>query len=161
MSEPRADRPEMPDYGLSSASEGELRPWSWAVERLVASRNYFVSTVRPDGRPHAMPVWGVWFDDVLWFNTSPSSRKTRNLAENSGCVITTEGADECVILEGTAARVRDAAELARFVGLYKDKYDWNLAESTDATFEVRPRVVFGFVEAADQFAKTATRWRFE
>lgn len=161
MSEPRADRPQMPGYQLASVSDGELLPWSWVVERLERSRNYFISTTRPDGRPHSMPVWGVWLNDAFWFNTGSRSRKVRNLATNAQCVITTEGADECAIVEGEAQRVTDAGDLARFVDAYRAKYDWSLAESADPTFVVRPRVVFGFVEAADRFAKTATRWRFE
>ena len=160
MTEPKADRPHMPAYGLASESDGELFPWSWAVERLTRCRNYFVATVRPDGRPHSMPVWGVWLDDAFWFNTGGGSRKAKNLAANARCVVTTEGADECTILEGEAERVTDSAEIARFVEVYRAKYDWSLAESDDPTFVVHPRVAFGFVEAAEHFTKTATRWSF-
>ena len=161
MSEPRADRPQMPGYGLARVSDGELLPWGWGAERLERARNYFVSTTRPDGRPHTMPVWGVWLDDAFWFNTGSESRKVRNLAANAQCVITTEGADECAIVEGAARRVTAAGDLARFVDAYRSKYDWSLAESTEPTFVVRPRVVFGFIEAAEQFLRTATRWSFE
>jgi hypothetical protein len=28
-------------------------------------------------------------------------------------------------------------------------------------YGVRPRVAFGFIEHADQFSSTATRWRFD
>lgn len=161
MSAPRADRPQMPGYGLASVSDGELLSWSWGVERLERSRNYFVSTTRPDGRPHAMPVWGVWLDDAFWFNTGSASRKVRNLAANAHCVITIEGADECAIVEGEAQRVTDPSELAGFVEAYRAKYDWSLAETTQPTFVVRPRVAFGFIEAAAQFIRTATRWSFE
>ena len=61
--------------------------WSWAVERLTSSRNYFAATVRPDGRPHSMPVWGVWLDDAFWFNTGGESRKAKNLAANAHCIM--------------------------------------------------------------------------
>jgi len=61
MAEPSASRPYMPGYGLLDAAQGAgLLPWSWAVERLQRSHDYWVATVRPDGRPHVMPVWGVW-----------------------------------------------------------------------------------------------------
>ena len=161
MPEPKASRPIMPGYGLSGASEGEgLLPWSWAVERLAGARNYWLSTVRPDGRPHSMPLWGVWFDDAFWFNTGSQSRKAQNLAASGHCVIATEGAEECAIAEGEAKRVEDAGEFERFVSVYKDKYSWSLAESKDPTFVVRPSVVFGFIEAAEHFTKSATRWSF-
>ena len=69
MAEPTASRPYMPGYGLLDATLGTgLLPWSWAVERLTRSHDYWVATVRPDGRPHVMPVWGIWMDDALWFS---------------------------------------------------------------------------------------------
>ena len=63
MSEPRSGRPHMPGYGILGPDGGTgLLPWSWAEERLRDSRNYWLATVRPDGRPHVMPVWAVWDD---------------------------------------------------------------------------------------------------
>ena len=75
----------MPGYGISDSAEGIL-PWSWAAERLSQAHNYFVATARPDGRPHVMPVWGLWLDDAFYFSTGASSRKARNLAANPRCV---------------------------------------------------------------------------
>jgi hypothetical protein len=58
MDQPRASRPYMPGYGIVGPTQGSgLLPWSWAEERLTASRNYWVASSWPDGRPHAMPVW--------------------------------------------------------------------------------------------------------
>jgi hypothetical protein len=103
MSEPRASRPYMPGYGVQGADEGAgLLPWAWAQGRLEASRNYWVTTLWPDGRPHSMPVWGVWDDEVLWFSSSLGSRKARNVAGDPRCVIATEDANEPVVLEGRA-----------------------------------------------------------
>ena len=60
----------MPGYGILGPNQGSgLLPWSWAEERLIASHAYWLSTVRPDGRPHAIPVWGVWFADVVWLSS--------------------------------------------------------------------------------------------
>jgi hypothetical protein len=53
----------MPGYGVLPADQGSgLLPWSWALERLRNARNYWLTTVWPDGRPHVMPVWAVWLD---------------------------------------------------------------------------------------------------
>ena len=63
-------------YGVpTDASGADLIPWSWAVERLSAAHNYWVCTARPDGRPHAAPVWGLWLEDAFWFSTNPRSQK--------------------------------------------------------------------------------------
>ena len=85
MTAPRASRPHIPEYGVDAGNEG-LLPWSWAVERIERSRSYWLSTVRTDGRPHAMPVWAVWLDDALLFSTGAKSRKALNLARSPHCV---------------------------------------------------------------------------
>ena len=58
---PVASRPFLPGYGVLPSDEGSgLLPWEWAEERLTASEHYWCATVRPDGRPHLMPIWGLW-----------------------------------------------------------------------------------------------------
>jgi hypothetical protein len=159
---PRADRPHMPGYGIADASGGKgLLPWSWALERLNDAHNYFVATARSDGRPHVVPVWGVWLDDIFYFSTGTTSRKARNLSTNAHCVVTPERADESVIVEGFAEEETDEAALARFKEVYHEKYDWEIDTSAGGIYAVRPTVAFGFIEAADNFTKTATRWLFE
>src|ERR1700674_5664184 len=80
MVEPIGSRPYMPGYGLLDADQGTgLLPWSWAVERLTRSHDYWVATVRPGGRPHVMPVWGVWIDDALWFSSSRARARPATL----------------------------------------------------------------------------------
>lgn len=60
----------MPGYGILGPDQGSgLLSWAWAQQRLSESRNYWVCTVRPDGRPHVMPVWGVWDAGELWFSS--------------------------------------------------------------------------------------------
>ncbi|MDO8617159.1 MAG: pyridoxamine 5'-phosphate oxidase family protein [Dehalococcoidia bacterium] len=157
MTEPRADRPHMPDYRISRDKDG-LLPWSWARERLDASHNYWVATTRPDGQPHVTAVWGVWLGDVFYFSMGATSRKARNLAANTSCTVTTEHADEAVIVEGKFAGAADASVQATVRDAYKRKYDWD-TEGYDF-FAVRPLLAFAFTESAASFAQTATRWRF-
>ncbi len=152
----------MPGYGIAEASGGKgLLPWAWAVERLTDAHNYFVATTRPDGRPHLMPVWGVWLDGAFYFSTGTSSRKARNLGANARCAVTPERAEESVIVEGIAEEVTDRQALRRFAEVYHEKYNWTLDTTAGGIYAVRPRVAFGFIEAADNFAKTATRWLFD
>ena len=156
---PRADRPHLPGYGVREPkAEHDLLPWQWAEERLVESRNYWVATARPNGRPHLMPVWGVWHGAALWFSTGAESVKARNLAADPRCSISTERGDEAVIVEGRVERV-GPARLEAVYAAYRAKYEWPVDGET--LYVVRPEVAFGFVEHADQFAATATRWRFD
>src|SRR5215468_11807454 len=62
-------------YGLKPRKQ--YLPWSHARERLEGSRNYWICTTRPDGRPHSIPVWGFFVDDVLYFGTAKLSRKAK------------------------------------------------------------------------------------
>lgn len=90
-------------YGLSDApADGTALAWSTIVEWLAGSRNYWVCTTRPDSRPHAIPVWGLWLEDTLWFSTDPDSYKARNLATNPELVVHLESGDEVCVLEGEA-----------------------------------------------------------
>ncbi len=89
-------------------------PWAAGLEQLRAADTFWLSTVRPDGRPHVTPLIAVWHAGALWFATGPEERKARNLAENPSCVLTTgrsdlvEGALD-VVLEGRAEQVTDDA----------------------------------------------------
>ena len=162
--EPKASRPQMPGYGVYEPTQGKgLLPWSWAVERLERSHNYWLATTRPDGSPHAMPVWGVWVDDQFYFSTGSSSRKARNLAANPRCVVTTESGAQAVIVESTACETALADLPASVAVAYQTKYAMPLDPQLGPIFIVRPHTVFGFIEGGDEpddFVSTATRWQF-
>jgi hypothetical protein len=83
--EPEATRPTVPGYEFAAKKKG-LLPWKWASDRLKKSRQYWIATTRPDGAPHLMIIWGLWFEDSFWFSTGAASRKARNLAENPRCI---------------------------------------------------------------------------
>jgi general stress protein 26 len=165
MEIPQVSRPYMPGYGIAGPEEGSgLLEWSWAAERLMAARNYWVASVRADGRPHVMPVWGMWDDSTLWFSSSAGSRKTKNLFADPHCVVTTEEASDPVIIEGTARAVTEPAVLQRVTDLMNEKYATHIEVSfldpaVNATFGVRPLRVFGMRHA--DFTGSPTRWTFE
>jgi hypothetical protein len=150
----------MPGYEGFVDKVDTLLPWAWAEERLGSSHNYLVVTVRPDGRPHAMPVWGVWVDSAFLFSTGDQSRKAKNLAGNRHCVVTTEQMHETVIVEGDAAYETDTALLRPFRRAYKEKYDFDM-ETTEGVYAVRPRAVFGIVEDQSAEVGGVTRWTFD
>jgi nitroimidazol reductase NimA-like FMN-containing flavoprotein (pyridoxamine 5'-phosphate oxidase superfamily) len=152
----------MPGYGLAPADAGQgLLSWHWATERLAGGRNYWVATTRPDGRPHAMPVWGVWLDDVFYFSTGAASRKARNLAAQPACVVGVEVGPDSLIVEGTAALVTDAAVRARVLTVYGDKYALDTAGFAEPLYAVVPAVVFAFPTEGEAFTTSSTRWTFD
>ena len=146
-------------YGVAKDEKGMLH-WSWARERLVTSHNYVIVTVRPDGRPHAMGMHGLWIDDAFYFGTGETTRKAKNLAQNSNCILINERLDELIIVEGTA-EVMDPKRLpAESSDASKKKYGWPMGSVRgNLVFKVTPRLVFALPEK--QFATAPTRWLFE
>jgi PPOX class probable F420-dependent enzyme len=154
----------MPGYGILPADRGSgLIPWAEAQRRLAAAHDYWLATVRPDGRPHVMPVWGVWRDGRLWFSSAVGSRKVRNLAAEPRCTVTTDDARDPVVVEGLAGRVTDPAALRGFLAAVNAKYGSALTEefldpAVNATVAVRP--VTAFALSGADFPGSPTRWRF-
>lgn len=164
---PSAERPVMRDYGVDEA-DWEPLPWSWATERLTGSRSFWLVTVSGDGRPHALPVWGVWSEDDLRlaFGCGPRSRKARNLRADPRAVVMTDSTAECLSLEGTA-RIAEERRRDRWIERYLAKYQ-PLAPSLDAgflranlLFEFRPERGFAIIEEEPEFATRATKWVFD
>lgn len=158
---PQASAPIM--YG-QSAPPDDLLPWSWAEERLVGARNYWVATVREHGPPHCRPIWGAWLDTGFWFSTGGLAR--HNLAVNDRISVHLEDGMEVVIVEGTAVAVADRAALRLMCDIYTAKYDYPI-EPTDEgvadnegnagpAFRVIPQVVFGWANEMS----SPTRWNF-
>jgi hypothetical protein len=160
--EPEPGRPGMEGYGISTGSDGMLS-WDRVGERMASSRNYWIGTTRPDGRPHAAPVWGVWFDGAFYFGTDRRSRKARNLTANPEIVVHLESGDDCVILEGVAEEVNDPSLRRRVSEAYAAKYEidaiGDAGDSVPPLYTVRPHVAFAWLES--NFPMTATRWRFD
>jgi hypothetical protein len=161
---PEPSRPHAPGYGFPEASKG-LLPWTWAEQRLKKSHNYWITTVKSNGSPHTMVVWGLWQDGRFLFSTGGKSLKARNLGQNRNCVVCTEHAQEAVIVEGVA-EIADVAARCKFVPACEQKYKFDMSKMKDdilsmkePVFAVRPRVVFGLWEK--YFQSKSTRWKFE
>ena len=168
MSAPLGVRPYMPDYGVDTPAWEPL-PWSWAAERLAANRNFWVVTVSAGGRPHALPVWGVWDDEDhrFAFSCAPRARKARNLAANPHAVVMTEDTVECLSVEGRARPAAGDGRQAHWVDRYLAKYQ-PLAPELNAEFlrqnliyEFVPERAFAVIEREEDFAARATRWSFD
>jgi pyridoxine/pyridoxamine 5'-phosphate oxidase len=158
----------MPDYGVDTPTWNPL-PWSWAAERLTGYRNYWLVTATVGGRPHALPVWGVWDDDEhrFAFSCGPRSRKAANLAANPQVVVAGDDTVECLSVEGRAAQVADDERRETWIARYLAKY---VAMAPDLSaeflranlvFELVPERAFAVIEREAEFSDRATRWTFE
>ncbi len=122
---PRRSRPTVPDgYGVPTSRKG-LLTWAQVEERLIGALHYWLATVRPDGRPHVVPRWGVWLDGRFFYDGAPTTRHAQNLRENPHVTLNLENGWEAVIVEGTSEPTRAdpdglGARLAEAFGKYRD-----------------------------------------
>ncbi|HTC58771.1 MAG TPA: pyridoxamine 5'-phosphate oxidase family protein [Solirubrobacteraceae bacterium] len=135
---------------------------------------FWLSTVRPDGRPHVTPLLAVWHADAMYFCTGQEERKAKNLQQNQQCILTTgqnglDGLD--VVVEGHALEVDDGAERQQGANTYESKYGthftapegtwFGLGDAIRAgkvlLYRVTPTTILGFAKG-EQFSQT--RWRF-
>lgn len=147
-------------------------PWEDARQQLEAAEIFWLSTVRPDGRPHVTPLIAVWLDDALHFCTGEDERKRKNLGANDRCILMTgcnlygEGLD--IIVEGRAGRITDGEALQGIADAYEAKYgaDWHFDVRDDAfvtaghaawVYRVAPETAFGYARGD---VGSQTRWRF-
>jgi hypothetical protein len=158
-------------------------PWSRAQELLEEDSSphddgrppkaYWLSTVRPDGRPHVAAVGAVWVDDRFYFTSGPGTRKSRDIAGNPNCVISVSLSGLDLVVEGSAIKVRDEPTLQRVAKVYAAggwparvengafTYDYSAPSAGPPpwdVYEFTPTTAFGVATAEPN---GATRWRFK
>jgi hypothetical protein len=150
-----------------SRAEGQLETASGGMEA-----HFFLSTVRPDGRPHVAGVGALWVDGKFYVVSGPATRKSRNLAERADCVISVNLPDLDLVVEGTARQVTDEPTLERLAERFRAQ-GWPATVKEGAftgpysapsagpppwdLYEITPRIAFGVATAEPH---GATRWRF-
>jgi hypothetical protein len=156
-----------------SSPDAVATPWVTARQQLQDAEIFWLSTVRPDGRPHVTPLIAVWIDGSLSFTTGPTERKAENLAVNARCILTTgtnrleDGLD--IVVEGEAVRLTDVATLERlvdaFAAKYPDPFHFTVHDGRIGgeggeilAFRVRMTKVLGFGRGP---MYSQTRWSFE
>ena len=122
MTDPKISRPHFPTGYLENPKA--FLPWEHVEKRLTEALHYWLCSVRPDGRPHAVPKWAVYVQGKIYFDGSPETRHARNIAGNPQVVLHLESGEDVIIVEGTAKgsgkpSPEQALEIAR---AYADKY---------------------------------------
>lgn len=147
--------------------------WVEAQQRLNEDRWCWLSTVRPDGAPHVMPVLAVWADSAVFVSSNDAARKSRNMAADGRCVVTTDASETHLVVEGHAVRTREHADLERASRAFEEVYGWPTwiqGDTLDAdygaptsggppygVYRITPTKAFAF-PADGMFVPT--RWRF-
>jgi PPOX class probable F420-dependent enzyme len=94
------------------------------AQRLQQDSIVWLTSVRPDGRPHAVAVWFLWQDDTILIFSKPKNQKLRNLRQNPNIVLALDnthlGSDP-ITIEGTA-QLLPAGEADATLAAYTEKY---------------------------------------
>jgi pyridoxamine 5'-phosphate oxidase-like protein len=158
---PTAARPHMTGYGVPKDKKG-LLPWSHVTDRMEKAMHYWISTVSPEGRPHATPVDGLWIDEQLYFGGMPDTRRHRNLLANPAVCVHLESAMDVIILRGDARELpgTERSLNVRLAEASVKKYGYGPppdAYAAGGVWVLRPRVVLAW----KQFPKDVTRWKLD
>ena len=155
--EPRAERLGLPKgYGSATTT----LPWSEVLERIRSADRYWLSTTRPDGRPHAIPIDGIWLDELWWFGGDPQTITSRNVKANQEVVMHLDDTMKAVIVEGRAERMRpDEATRKQLAHLTNEKYGYGVQPSMyeSGAWALRPRKILAW----NTFPTDATRFVFD
>lgn len=156
-------------YGEDTA---EPTTWEDARDLLADAELSWLTTVRPDGRPHVTPLITVLHEGRLHFCTGPDEQKSRNLAANPSVALTTGrnslhgGLD--LVVEGRAVRVTGRERVQALAEAWVAKYgeEWRFGVTDDAfvnqaggearVYAVETGTAYGFGKAP----YSQTRWTF-
>ncbi len=145
-----------------SEPEADAPPWA-AVEQVLADAElYWLTTVRPDGRPHVTPLVGLWWEGTFVFCTGSEEQKAVNLRGNDQVAVTTGAntwkAGHDVVVEGRAQRVTGAERLRTLADAYRSKYagEWDF-RSDEEVFEPGDNPAFVFAVQPDKVLSFAKR----
>lgn len=157
-------RPSMPDYGITAEETDGMLTWDWVDNQMEKSRNYWICTTRPDGRPHAAPVWGLWLDNTLYFGTDKNSVKVKNIEHNNQVVVHLESGDDTLITEGKLIPFSGSPELKMTIlKAYAKKYPpydpFEGDTSSAVWFELVPHKIMTWVES--DFLASVAYWSFD
>ncbi len=157
--------------GAFSDPAATATPWTDVDALLTEAEIFWITTVRPDGRPHQTPLIGVWLDTRLHICTGLAERKARNLEQNQHCLVSTgnnsynSGLD--IVVEGDAVRVTEEPRLRTLAAAWEAKYgsNWHFevsggaftsGDTSAAVFAIAPAKILAFGKGT--FSQT--RYRF-
>ena len=169
--EPLAEQLATPNNSMMAST---ITPWAEIRDLLVEGGTTWLATVRPDGRPHVVPVGALWVDGAYYVTTGQGTVKGNNLDHDPRCVITVSSRGRDLIFEGEAVKISDVEKLQRVARAYADQgwpayvHDGVLDAPYSAPttgpgpydmYEVAPSVAFAF-GTDEEKATSFTRYRF-
>jgi hypothetical protein len=139
-----------------------------AVKKILTTFPYlWIATTDEDGRPHLVQQWGVWIDDVLYFEGSDRTRWARNLARDPRLAFGMQTGDRAVYGDAIVDLVRgpDRKLATKIAKQYGAKYGRGFKYrpkpeqyETGHIFRARPEKLIAF--DVKKFNTSAARFTF-
>lgn len=107
------------------------------ISRLDEEKNIWLASVRPNSKPHLVPVWFIWEDETFFICVYSGSVKFLNITQNGLVSISLENGTNPVICEGISERI-DHPWPEKIVRQFKEKYDWDI--QTDKEYDELIRI---------------------
>lgn len=135
------------------------------LERPLAMR---FATCSPEGMPHVVPVWYLYRDGSVYFDTDADSVKVRNVISNGVAAGVVDTGDDYSELKGVMvqgeARVLEDPEWLQFVADgYTEKYwDGDMPTHVRERNETTEKVVVELTtshETGWDFGKVSDKWK--
>jgi general stress protein 26 len=120
----------IPGYLLPESTD-HLLDWSFVVEQMTTARYYWINTVNRNTHPHAVPVWGLWYENRVSLEGSPKTAWASNAIQNPHVAVHLPDAEKVVIIEGLAQFLKD------------DDLDQNLWTAIDSLYQSKYKVLKG------------------
>jgi PPOX class probable F420-dependent enzyme len=118
---------------------GQIHPKNVQVEqRLRSDLIIWLTTVRPDGRPHMVAVWFLWDGEQFLIFSPPHTQKVRNLRQNSHVTLAldnTNGGEDVIVIDGEAELLTDP-DINATLAAYKQKYAADFKEMNTTAEEM-------------------------
>ena len=142
-------------YGTPS----KLLSWREVDERLGTALHYWLVTTRSDGRPHVVPVDGIWLDRACYFGGAPETVHARNLTADPRAALHLDDSEAATIAEGVAEVHSPTPEFAdELDASARKKYGYSpgAAVYLGGVWRLRPTRVLAWT----RLDRDATRFRF-
>jgi general stress protein 26 len=135
-----------------------LLSWDFVSAHMAPSQHYWLTTISAAGRPHAVPVWGLWYQNRVHFEGSMKTAWARHLVRDPHITVHLPNAEQVVVIEGTAHIIEDdeidSAEWDKLDTLFQSKYQ---VDKGSPYWYVQPSKVLAW-DGGD--LQTMTRWIF-
>ena len=113
----------------------------------------YIATTRPDGRPHVMPIWFIYHEGKIYFETDITTAKFKNIQHNNKVMIVF-GGKNTYIVEGSVKWCKENELGFPIRKMYWEKY----GKDMDDSYITEKTLLFELIPEKEQSWHYAPNW---